>query len=150
MMNATPHPKAGPSITGGRVLRRLPDATLCPVAPRPAAQEGFYLLDGTVYTVVRGTYTPRLYAKRLVPGARGSAHWAYDNSAYKRLSDDDRLTHTEAARLGHLYGVCVRCTKGLTDIRSQSAGYGRTCARVMGWPYPTKREAEETLTAAAM
>ncbi|THF83614.1 hypothetical protein E7T09_21565 [Deinococcus sp. KSM4-11] len=37
MMNATPYKKAGPSITGGRVLRRMPDARLRPVpAPSPA------------------------------------------------------------------------------------------------------------------
>lgn len=45
MMNATPYKKTGPSITGGRVLRRMPDATLRPVTPptvMPDAPRSFW------------------------------------------------------------------------------------------------------------
>ena len=145
---------ASTAITWLLTLPRKPapvvPAIATPVSPaRVAVQPGWYLHGGNVYMVVRGL-SGRPYAKRLVPAAHGSAHWTYDRRAYALLSEADLLTSTEAARLGHLNGVCVRCTKALTDIRSNAAGYGQTCAKNMAWPYPTKREAEALIIAEAM
>lgn len=37
--------------------------------------------------------------------------------------------------------TCGRCSSPLSNIQSRAAGFGHTCARKVGWPYPTKAEA---------
>lgn len=47
-----------------------------------------------------------------------------------------------AKEYGRLLGRCCFCDLELKDKRSTLAGYGETCSKHYGLPYPTKREAE--------
>lgn len=44
------------------------------------------------------------------------------------LSDDTVATAEQAAAFGHEHGFCCYCSRGLTDERSTSVGYGPICA----------------------
>lgn len=107
------------------------------------ATEGYYVRHGEVFVVVL-SQAGRPYAKRLAVyedcGVK-TGSWEYAPGAHRTLNDDDRLTAAEAARLGKLHGFCVRCCRTLDDVRSVAAGYGSTCAKREGWPYPTLDEA---------
>lgn len=58
---------------------------------------------------------------------------------------------SEAASLfGQKLGCCGRCMSPLTDVRSRAAGYGETCARHLGWTYPSQDEAYAMLNERAL
>lgn len=115
------------------------------VPGRQPAPVGYYLRNDRVYRVVLAKTTGNLYAKVLVlPEERGhgvQATWDYAPGIHRDLRADEVLTAQEASRLGHLHGYCVFCGKGLTDVQSEAAGYGKTCAGREGLPYPTRKEA---------
>jgi hypothetical protein len=51
-----------------------------------------------------------------------------------------------AARLfGYKTRTCGRCGSPLSKDQSRAAGYGRHCAELLHWPYPTKDEAKRIL-----
>jgi hypothetical protein len=51
-----------------------------------------------------------------------------------------------AARLfGYKTKTCGKCGSPLSHVRSRAAGYGKHCAELIGWPYPTKDEALRAL-----
>lgn len=100
---------------------------------------GLYERDGVIYKVQPNQQRTRTYVKRLIPE---SGDWSYLGMApLKFLTEDDALTSERAAELGHALEMCVNCAKDLTDERSLLVGYGATCARNNGWPYPTMKEA---------
>lgn len=55
----------------------------------------------------------------------------------KKLGTD---TANVAAMYGRRTGSCCFCGLGLTDERSIHVGYGPTCAKNWGMPYPTKSQ----------
>lgn len=118
----------------------------------PATEAGIYKSGDAYYKVqvaVHGSGRP--YAKRLVmeepdcggcangepcgAGCRWTATWEYAPGAIKSLRAGDRLTAEEAQEFGSIYGICVFCSKPLTDERSIFAGYGEKCASNHGLPW---------------
>lgn len=95
-------------------------------AARPAATPGYYVADGEVLTVVKTRDGERTYAKRLVMHG-GRARWVYEKGLGAMLAASVPLTAEEAARLGHLHGVCVICGAALTDPGSVERGIGPVC-----------------------
>lgn len=98
------------------------------------AEPGFYEKDGEIFKVqlaVHGSGKP--YAKRLVVYAdeedgENSSAWMMSPGTVFHLKEEDRLTLERAKELGHLYGICVRCGRTLTDEGSIAAGIGPICA----------------------
>jgi hypothetical protein len=112
------------TITEVRACSGQGASTPASSAPRKPATEGMYVLDGTVYKVLRAVHgSGRLYAQRLTPDGfqaeRGALNW---------LTQAHRMTAEEAAAYGNLYGRCVRCQAPLTDGESIKRGIGPICA----------------------
>ena len=118
----------------------------------PATEAGSYQSGDAIYKVqiaVHGSGMP--YAKRLVveepdcggcangepcgAGCRWTVTWEYAPGAIKSLRASDRMTAEQAKGFSDLYGVCVFCSKPLTDERSIFAGYGEKCASNHGLPW---------------
>ncbi len=79
-----------------------------------------------VYKVVTSPNTGRQYAK-ILNGETES--WEYAPGAMPKIQDSGiRLTLDRAKELGHIYGMCVRCGRTLTDEGSIEAGIGPICA----------------------
>lgn len=118
------------------------------------ALPGYYVAadDGTMIVVVANRAGTHTYAKRLVlsthEDGRKTAAWEYAPGVGRTLAGLAPLTAQEAAEFGHLHGICVRCAKTLSDPVSALVGYGQTCAKHMGWAYPTKKAEQEALLAA--
>lgn len=128
----------------------------CPRIAKPAAEDaagpGYYVRDLQVFVVVENKAKTNVYAKSLeiVPadpatGRQASASWVYAPGVARTFTAAERLSAQEAAALGHAHGFCFRCCKALNDKRSVAAGYGETCAKRLGFPYPTLAEAEAIL-----
>lgn len=100
--------------------------------PAPAAPEGIHrTADGQIWKVqvaVHGSGNP--YAKRLTDPA--TATFEYAPGAISRLSEATLMTLDEAREYGHLYGMCIRCGRTLTDEDSIAYGVGPVCAQ-KGW-----------------
>lgn len=118
----------------------------------PVTEAGFYQSGDAIYKVqiaVHGSGKP--YAKILVieepdcggcangepcgAGCKWTVRWEYAPGAIKSLRAGDRMTAEQAKNFSDLYGVCVFCTKPLTDERSIFAGYGEKCASNHGLPW---------------
>lgn len=103
----------------------------CDPVSRPKAATGYYRHGDTVYAVVNSRSRPgAVYAKRLViRGTRG--HWVYARGVARDLAAAGLtpLSLSEAARLGHQFGVCVCCGRTLTDPQSVERGIGPVCAK---------------------
>lgn len=131
------------------ISRALDTPRETPPAAATVTEPGIYVLDDTVYRVQPNQARSSLYAKQLVvtDGPAGpDATWEYvGRRPLARLTPEHRLTFQQAAELGHMLGICVRCGTALTDERSVLAGYGETCARHEGWPYPTKADVAAAL-----
>jgi hypothetical protein len=113
------------------------------LAPEPVEiTEGVWRTpDGTVYKVQRSRESGRLYGKILDvnPGEGGKPTATFEYRTYvpDTLSKAGarKLNADEAAKFGQLYGICISCSKDLTDERSIFAGYGQRCAERNGWPW---------------
>lgn len=89
-------------------------------------EDGYYRKDGTYYKVqIAKNGSGNLYAK-VWDAECGS--WEYTPGAINKISADDKLSVEEAGEFGKLYGVCIRCTRPLTDEESIAAGIGPICA----------------------
>lgn len=89
---------------------------------------GYHLDGDTVYAIVNGRQSGNMYAKRLVVTG-GHARWDYQRGALARVASMPRLSIEDAARLGHLTGVCVCCGSPLTDPESVARGIGPVCGK---------------------
>lgn len=102
--------------------------------------DGIYMKDGEVYKVQWNQTRTKLYAKMLVVTtkddgtSRGRFVYVGRKPLYT-LTEDDRLTFEKAKDFGALYGMCVSCTRTLTNEDSVYNGYGEICAHNHGWPY---------------
>lgn len=135
-----------------------------PKAPKPAAAvatnsdpvtaTGMHVdrSTGQYFRVRRSMSTKRLYALsahvRSFTGQDGKIAHAleygeYDRNLINRLTGSMKLTFAEASEFGLLFGICIECGADLhgNQDRSIAAGYGETCAKNNGWPYPSAREA---------
>lgn len=123
---------------------------VCPVAPvlvRDCADGEFHMVGETIYRTKRSRSTGSVYALRGELHS-GTIEWVYEGrSSLALLSDATLMTWQQARDFGARYNFCIRCSLTLdgTDGRSIAAGYGETCARRMGWPYPSAAEAREIL-----
>jgi hypothetical protein len=90
---------------------------------------GYYLLDGSVYTIATSKLSGQRYAKVLVINeGEGKGRWEYAKGMLFKLNATMKLTLEAAAALGKQYGVCMICGRTLTDPSSVSAGIGPICA----------------------
>lgn len=115
-------------------LKSLPNAPR-PVIATPAktvtsgaiTEDGMYLKDGVIYKVqlaVNGS--GRLYAKKFNTETK---EFEYAGIAPLRsLTLADKMSREQAGEYGKLYGICMRCSRTLTDEYSIANGYGKICA----------------------
>lgn len=96
----------------------------------PVTEEGYYF-DGQAYWKAQRSETSgHLYAKNW-----NGNRWVYQVGGLKGLYADMAVSTTDAKRFGDLFGVCVFCSRKLTDERSISKGYGPVCAEHNGLPW---------------
>ena len=98
-------------------------------APK-VAEPGYYLRDDVVYFIKWNQARTGTYAKRMrITGGRGS--WQYAPGVGRCIAAEGltALTVADAARLGHLHGVCVVCGRALSDPESVARGMGPVCAK---------------------
>ncbi len=86
-------------------------------------EAGIYTLDGSIYKVQVSPTTGRAYAKVFNEGG-----WVYATGAINKMHKATPLTLEEAKAYGKLYGVCIVCSRTLTDEGSIEAGIGPICA----------------------
>jgi hypothetical protein len=89
-------------------------------------EAGYYHHDNKVYKVVVSPQTGNTYAKVFIP----DNGWIYAQGAVKTLAQASApaLTLEEAKKYGRIYGVCIVCSRTLTDEESIAAGIGPICA----------------------
>lgn len=99
-----------------------------PSIKKPAAfvkvEDGFYVLNDTIYKVQTSPETGRSYAKELT----SSGSFQYIPGMVGKLAKAEKLTLELAKQYGKLYGMCVVCGRTLTDENSIAAGIGPICA----------------------
>lgn len=110
-------------------LRSLPFAQTDTAKATP----GYYVTEAGAYVVVvENKAKTSTYAKRLVldeSGERTTARWEYAPGVGRTLAGMEPMTVAQAAALGHMHGICVKCCKPLTDPKSVQAGIGPVCAK---------------------
>lgn len=112
-----------------RGAQRAAQRAAQPAAAAEEIEAGMYLLNGEIYKVqvaVHGSRRP--YAKHLVPGEFGEAHFEYAPGVVRRLRPEHRMSLEQAQQYGALYGVCVRCGATLTAEESIERAMGPVCA----------------------
>lgn len=130
----------------------------CPEKPRgEMAKPGYYMKpDGTYLVVVENRAKTATYAKRLdvtpaADGGRSRAKWTYAPGEGREVAHMTPMSLTEAAKFGHLHGVCFVCCRALTDPESVKNGIGPVCAKRFGAApkaqpqLPAKEEPHPTL-----
>lgn len=109
----------------------------CEEQPRGEMAKPGYYVSGQKYLVVvsnrAGTAT---YAKELQvtkePGRRAKARWVYAPGEGRNVAHLTPMTLEQAAKFGHLHGVCFVCCRALTDPESVKRGIGPVCATKFG------------------
>ena len=96
------------------------------------AEDGVYKMDGKFYQVVTSPDTGRSCAKVFNPLTK---RFRRSPGSVYRLTTSHRLSPSEAGDFGRLYGVCIYCSRTLTDDRSKGAGYGPVCAAKHNLPW---------------
>jgi hypothetical protein len=145
------HAEAGTltkSAAGKWETRHPEGMCLPPRAPRGAvaknAEPGYYVrsADGRAVVVVQSKGSTRTYGKVLTfPADGGRPSWEYVRGAGYSVADLRPMTASDAAEMGLSHGYCIRCCaplggETLSAAVSALVGYGETCAKRMGWPYP--------------
>lgn len=119
---------------------------------RPAnAEPGYYLrADGTAIKVVTNREGTHTYGKRFVPPTTPGKRpeWCYEKGLGISVAELTPMTAAEAAAIGLSHGHCIQCLArlggtSLSAAVSAKIGYGETCAKRNGWPYPTGRAAQQ-------
>jgi hypothetical protein len=97
---------------------------------------GLYEKDGLVVKAYLTRGTKQMVGKVLTEIGE-TWEWVYGGKkALSGLTAAHKLTAETAAKFGGNTGQCVNCLAELTDERSIHVGYGPTCAKNHGWPYP--------------
>lgn len=96
-------------------------------ASGPITEDGMYLKDGVIYKVqIAVNGSGRLYAKKFNTETK---EFEYAGTAPLRtLTPGNKMSREEAGEYGKLYGMCMRCSRTLTDEYSIANGYGKVCA----------------------
>ena len=137
------------------------EALKVPKEALPAAQQavqaeledGIYrTADGTIYKVYHTVHGANQQAAKKLniteagtdpetgkPLYNGSFEYLGKKPLYS-LTAGDMLSQEEAMQFGLVYSFCCNCTRDLTREESIYVGYGPTCAKNLGWWYPTKVE----------
>lgn len=128
--------------------RSAPQAS-SPREAAPNAEPGYYLRgDGAAIVVVQNKEKTRTYGKRFTPRPGQRPQWVYERGLGISVAELSPLGAADAARIGLSHGYCIRCCAelggdSLSAAVSAKIGYGETCAKRMGWPYPSGRVAQE-------
>ncbi len=132
-----------------------PDAV--PATTRPAnAEPGYYVrpADGRAIVVIQSKRNKdRTYGKELLFPADGSRpSWTYVPGAGFTVADLRPMTAADAAEMGLSHGYCIKCCaplggETLSAAVSALIGYGETCAKNLGWPYPRGVKAQRAFIA---
>lgn len=96
-------------------------------------EDGIYFLDyngkARIFKVVHAVNgSGRQYAKEL---DTETGEWAMAPGYVRRFTADNKMDLAKAQEFGHIYGMCVRCGRTLTDEGSIAAGIGPICAGKM-------------------
>lgn len=107
-------------------------------APKPVdvldkITEGYYVLDGTFYKVMKNRDRTRLYARRLVATPNQKPIWEYDKGVIFKLSLSNKVTKEQAKAFGDIYHYCFCCGRELTVPLSIERGVGPVCWGKLGW-----------------
>lgn len=100
------------------------------------AEDGYYVYGDTFVCVKWNRAKTGQYA---TVWDTESQSWEYDGSQSRKLMVDvkagklSKVTPEDAKRFGDLYGVCMKCSRTLTDPESIANGIGPVCAGKMGW-----------------
>jgi hypothetical protein len=106
-----------------------------PKPERKNATPGYYIRHtaNEFVVVIENRAKTNTYAKRLevtkTDAGRTVARWKYVAGLGFAVADLTPMTLQEAAKFGHLHGVCFVCCKQLTDPESVKRGIGPTCAK---------------------
>lgn len=99
----------------------------------PELSDGIYIKNNVIYKVVHAVHgSGRQYAKKFSPSTK---KFTMAKGAIWNLTPNDAISPEQAKDFGKLYGMCVFCSRTLTDERSIHAGYGSTCASNHGLPW---------------
>jgi hypothetical protein len=88
--------------------------------------EGFYLVNAGAFKVKRAKESGRLYAMKL---DLNTGKFEYDKGAIYNLRPETRMTKEQAAAYGRRTGVCMICSRTLTDPKSIAQGIGPICIK---------------------
>lgn len=139
----------GSRATGWKTKHREGE---CP-APKPVAAPaeqpalGYYVRnDGAAIKVVEAKRVQpdgsrRRYGLVFTPHEGKRPSWDYVRGAGISVATLTPMTAQDAAALGLSHGHCIACCaplggKTLSAHVSALVGYGETCAKTNGWPYP--------------
>jgi len=134
-------------LSGSRGAWVTTHAGDCP-APRPRTEHavpelGYYVRnDGAAIKVVESkSNAGRRYGLVFTPRAGQRPTWAYVRGAGISVASLTPMTAEDAAALGLSHGHCINCCaplggESLSAAVSALIGYGETCAKSNGWPYP--------------
>jgi len=131
----------------------------CP-PPRGTASKnaapGYYIrpADGRAVVVMQSKrHADRTYGKILTyPSDGGRPSWDYVRGAGYSVADLRPMTAADAAAMGLSHGYCIKCCaplggETLSAAVSALIGYGETCAKNLGWPYPRGVKAQRAYVA---
>jgi hypothetical protein len=87
---------------------------------------GFYLCNAGAFKVRTSKTTGRLYAMKL---DTDTGKFEYDKGAIFNLRPETRMTKDQAAAYGRKTGICMICSRTLTDPKSIALGIGPICIK---------------------
>lgn len=143
-------------LLGSRGAYRVEHNGDCPAAAAPPAKAapGYYVrADGTAICVVENKSRTRTYGKALTfPAHGGRPSWDYRPGLGISVAELVPMTAQDAAALGLSHGYCIKCCaqlggETLSAAISALVGYGETCAKNLGWPYPKGVKAQRAYLA---
>lgn len=88
------------------------------------ATEGIYLNNLGVFKI-QETQKGYLFAKKL---NKETGKFEGAPGAVNKIRPETKMTLEAAKEFGHLYGMCIVCSRTLTDETSIAAGIGPVCA----------------------
>lgn len=94
--------------------------------------DGIHMLGDSIYKVKRALYGSGLpYALVLTLTADGKVKFVKEDGAIKSLSRQTVMGIEDAQHYGKIYGVCLRCSRPLTDEESIKRGLGPECYKIL-------------------
>lgn len=125
-----------PALTSAQASQAITELLALPSVPTAEAEPGFYVRGEQAFKVQTNKAGTHTYAL-----VWSGSSWDYQPGAGRSLAGLVPMTAEQAAALGLASGRCINCCRALGG-ESLSAkvsaliGYGETCARHNGWPYP--------------